>query len=112
MDERARYGTGLTRGEVVTRTSDVMRLLLAHENSLSYLDTDVLLLSPNASTYLHEFSAVAVWADSFAALEPTNSAFCLSRRRLPPHCCPHSRCAHPPPHTDTEEVSTMSFAFP
>lgn len=112
MDERARYGTGITRGEVVTRTSDVMRLLLAHENSLSYLDTDVLLLSNNASTYLHEFSAVAVWADSFAALEPTNSAFCLSRRRLPPHCCPHCLCTPSATHRHRVEVSTMSFAFP
>ena len=60
-----------------TRTSDILRILLAHKYKKVYLDTDVHVLNMTKSLFMQPFVGAAVWSDSKCALEISNSAFCL-----------------------------------
>ena len=58
--------------------SDVLRVLIARERQLAYLDTDIAFVNEDATQYLQgEFVAAAVWDSDTGQLEITNSAFCL-----------------------------------
>lgn len=61
------------------RSSDIVRLTLAHKFNQIYLDSDVHLLDLDLSMYQIPFVAVNVWQDIENALEISNCAFCLPR---------------------------------
>ena len=61
------------------RTSDVVRLALAHRYRKTYIDPDILFLRLNVTMYSREFVSVCMWANSGPSMELTNSAFCLRR---------------------------------
>jgi hypothetical protein len=63
----------------LTRTSDIIRLCIAHRYSMSYVDLDIIFLSNTTKPFLREYVPACVWADEEASLELTNSAFCLSK---------------------------------
>jgi hypothetical protein len=70
-----------------SRMSDVLRLAIAAESGLAYLDLDMVLLAPSADRYLRTpVLAAPVWADESKAgggtIEIQNSGFCLGRSQL------------------------------
>lgn len=60
-----------------TRISDILRICLAHENKMSYLDTDVHFLQLQAKVYEQSYVGAAIWGNAKNAIEITNAAFCL-----------------------------------
>ena len=64
------------------RTSDVLRLIIAHKHGRTYIDTDVVFLDTDIRLYTQPFASAAVWADSGSAVEISNSAFCLQKGLL------------------------------
>lgn len=65
-----------------TRTSDVLRLLLARKYSMTYIDPDVHFVSYDKNKFFKEFVGAAVWNEVQCSLEMTNCAFCLSQKPL------------------------------
>eukprot|EP01041_Mallomonas_annulata_P006401 gene6401-12943_t len=65
-----------------TRVSDILRLALAHRFQKTYIDTDIVFLQLNEGLYMKSFVSACIWRDSGAAIEITNSAFCLERNIL------------------------------
>ena len=69
------------RRAVITRLSDIFRILLARENGMAYMDLDLFHLSNDPSTYLSKPNvAMPVWGD--ATIEIQNSGWCLSEPQL------------------------------
>lgn len=64
------------------RSSDIIRLMLAHKYNQIYVDTDVHFLDHNISAYTIPYVAVNVWQDIENALEISNCAFCLPSSTL------------------------------
>jgi len=60
-----------------TRISDILRICLAHDNKMSYLDTDVHFLQLQARVYEQAYVGAAIWSNAKNAIEITNAAFCL-----------------------------------
>jgi hypothetical protein len=67
------------KGVDLTRTSDILRLCLAHKYQMSYLDLDIMLLGNSSDIYTQQYVPAAIWAREEASIELTNSAFCLKR---------------------------------
>jgi len=65
-----------------TRTSDILRILLAHKYQQAYIDTDIYFLDWNRQLYSKPFVSVAIWKDVENSVEISNSAFCLQREIL------------------------------
>jgi hypothetical protein len=69
--------------KVHTRFSDVLRVCLqATRTRATYVDFDIVLLSPDPSPYEAPFVAVGVWGEKEASLEISNAMFCLLPRQL------------------------------
>ena len=64
------------------RSSDIVRLTIAHKYNQIYVDSDVHLLDLTLTSYQIPFVAVNVWQDIENALEISNCAFCLPRNVL------------------------------
>lgn len=65
-----------------TRASDILRILLAHRYSKTYIDTDIHFLIEQKDLFMKPFVGSAMWNEKEAAIEITNSAFCLSKEIL------------------------------
>jgi hypothetical protein len=80
------------------RSSDIIRLTLAHRYNQIYIDSDVILLDLNIHWYTKPFVAVNVWQDVENALEISNCAFCLPPTLLMSMMAfQHNRIANGPP---------------
>ena len=62
-----------------TRISDILRIGLAHQYQMSYLDTDVTFLLLQKAHFERSYAGAALWSNLKNAIEITNAAFCLSR---------------------------------
>jgi hypothetical protein len=78
------------KGHVPAQLSDVIRILLARDNRMAYLDLDMFPVPPVTSSlsqpadlYLKSpCVAVPIWSEERGALEIQNSGFCFSDRQL------------------------------
>ena len=74
---------GQRRNHLVTRLSDLFRILLAQKYKLAYVDLDMVYLSNDKRIYLQESNvAVPIWSEEKGALEIQNSGFCFSTPQL------------------------------
>jgi len=62
-----------------TRISDILRIGLAHQHQMSYLDTDVTYLLLQKDPFERTYAGAAMWSNLKNAIEITNAAFCLPR---------------------------------
>lgn len=81
------YGNALTNMRKwnvtgYTRTSDVLRILLAHKFQKTYIDTDIHFLNLDVAHYKQPFASAAIWQHHENSIEISNSAFCLPRNIL------------------------------
>lgn len=65
-----------------TRTSDIVRLMLAHKYQKTYIDLDIHFISNEKSHFEQTFVGAQVWNEIKCSLEITNAAFCLPRDAL------------------------------
>eukprot|EP01041_Mallomonas_annulata_P007696 gene7696-15751_t len=65
-----------------TRTSDILRILLAHKYKKTYIDTDIHILENDRHLFFKPFIGAAMWSDVKCAIELSNSAFCLPKNVL------------------------------
>lgn len=73
----------VTKRELLTRWSDIFRILLAKDHRLAYADLDLIHLSNHSRVYLSLPNiAVPIWAEGKGALEIQNSGFCLTPAQL------------------------------
>ena len=59
------------------RLSDVFRLLIQKRFRSTYVDLDMLLLSPTPALYSLPFVALGMWGHGGPSMEPTNAIFCM-----------------------------------
>lgn len=84
------HKTASHKEHVPARLSDVLRIILARENGMAYLDLDMFPVPPATSNrsqpadlYLESpCVAVPIWAEGNGALEIQNSGFCFTGRQL------------------------------
>jgi len=65
-----------------TRTSDLLRILLARRFRMTYIDTDIHFLNTSREVFFRPFVGAAIWSDVKCGIELTNSAFCLQSNVL------------------------------
>ena len=65
-----------------TRTSDIIRLALAHRYKKTYIDMDIIFMKLNSDYYNRNFVSACLWNTDGPTIEITNSAFCLQRNIL------------------------------
>lgn len=84
------YKTASHKEHVPARLADLLRIILAKENGMAYLDLDMIPVPPTTSNrsqpadlYLESpCVAVPIWAEENGALEIQNSGFCFTGRQL------------------------------
>ena len=74
---------GQRRNHLVTRLSDLFRIVLAKKYNLAYADLDMVYLSNDQRVYVQEPNvAVPIWSEEKGALEIQNSGFCFNPAQL------------------------------
>lgn len=84
------HKTASHKEHVPERLADLLRIILAKENGMAYLDLDMIPVPPATSNrsqpadlYLESpCVAVPIWAEGNGALEIQNSGFCFTGRQL------------------------------
>ena len=65
----------------LTRTSDIIRLCIAHRYSMSYVDLDIMFLANSTERFLREYVPACIWGDeglSSHPIVPVHSIFILT----------------------------------
>ena len=77
------YQNDTRHNHLVTRLSDIFRIVLAYKHQLAYTDLDMVYLSNDKRIYLSESNvAVPIWSEEKGAFEIQNSGFCFNSMQL------------------------------